>query len=53
MKNHLLFREALLQDPIPVMQYATLKERLTGRNVRNTESLYTRKKTEFVLDILR
>jgi GrpB-like predicted nucleotidyltransferase (UPF0157 family) len=52
LKNHLLFRDALLADKALCMQYAALKERLTGRNGISREQ-YTREKTEFILEVLR
>ncbi len=52
LRNHLLFRDALLQDKSLVMQYARLKERLSGLNGISRES-YTQQKTEFILEVLR
>lgn len=52
LKNHLLFRDALSADKALCMQYAALKERLTGRNGISREQ-YTREKTEFILEVLR
>lgn len=52
LKNHLLFRDALLTDKALCMQYAALKERLTGLNGISREQ-YTREKTEFILEVLR
>lgn len=52
LKNHLLFRDALLQDRALVMQYAGMKERLTGLHGISREA-YTRQKTEFILEVLR
>ena len=52
LKNHLLFRDALLADKAVCMQYAALKERLSGRNGISREQ-YTREKTEFILEVLR
>lgn len=52
LKNHLLFRDALLADKTLSMQYAALKERLTGRKGISREQ-YTQQKTEFILEVLR
>lgn len=52
LKNHLFFRDALLADKALCMQYAALKERLSGRNGISREQ-YTREKTEFILEVLR
>lgn len=52
LKNHLLVRNALLRDKDLVMQYAALKERLSGRKGMSREE-YARQKTEFILGILQ
>lgn len=52
LKNHLLFRDALLADNALCIQYATLKERLTGLKGISRDQ-YTREKTEFILEVLR
>jgi len=52
LKNHLLVREALLRDKDLVIQYASLKERLSGRKGMSREE-YTRQKTEFILGVLQ
>jgi GrpB-like predicted nucleotidyltransferase (UPF0157 family) len=51
LKNHLLFREALLSDRKLVVQYATLKINLT-KETGMTKEKYTNRKTDFIISIL-
>lgn len=51
LKNHLLFRDALLSDPELARRYALLKMLLaSGTGIAREE--YTRQKTDFVLAVL-
>lgn len=50
-KNHLLFRDALLQDTALASAYAAMKIRLANEKGMTREQ-YTRKKTEFILQAL-
>ena len=52
LKNHLLLKDALLRDKDLVMQYAVLKERLSGQRDISREE-YTRQKTAFILGVLQ
>lgn len=51
LKNHLLFRDALLKDPKLVQEYSHLKIALT-HEIGMTREIYTRKKTDFILSVL-
>lgn len=52
LKNHLLIRNALLQDAQLVAQYAGLKMQLANTPGMTREE-YTRQKTLFILDVLQ
>ncbi len=52
LRNHLLFRDALLRDKQLSAQYADLKMRLVGRQGKTREE-YTRQKTEFIISALQ
>lgn len=52
LKNHLLIRDALLQNAERMTQYAGLKMRLAGTPGMTREE-YTRQKTFFILDVLK
>lgn len=52
LKNHLLVRDALLQDAERMTQYAGLKMQLAGTPGITREE-YTRQKTFFILDVLK
>ncbi len=52
LKNHLLFRDALLADLNLVQQYAQLKNSLLSNSTITREN-YSRKKTEFIISVLR
>jgi GrpB-like predicted nucleotidyltransferase (UPF0157 family) len=51
LKNHLVFRDALLKDTALVQQYATLKQALAASTGMNREK-YTKAKTDFILAVL-
>lgn len=51
LRNHLLFRDALLADASLVNRYAALKQRLVQEEGMTREE-YTRRKTEFILAVL-
>ncbi|AQG79899.1 GrpB family protein [Spirosoma montaniterrae] len=51
LKNHLLFRDALLLDEKLVEQYSLLKIRLTKENGM-TRDKYTERKTDFIVSVL-
>lgn len=51
LKNHLLFRDALLSNPELAGSYASLKKKIAGTNGITRED-YTRQKTAFILDVL-
>lgn len=51
LKNHLLFRDALLKDPKIVQEYSQLKISLT-REIGMTRECYTKKKTDFIVSLL-
>jgi GrpB-like predicted nucleotidyltransferase (UPF0157 family) len=51
LKNHLLFRDALLQDKILADQYSRLKQSVAAYKKISGEE-YTRRKTEFILSVL-
>lgn len=52
LKNHLLFRDALLKDNQLMEQYAELKMQLASRPGMTREE-YTRRKTDFILTVLQ
>lgn len=52
LKNHLVFRNALLNDTDLVQQYATLKQTLAQSTGMHREK-YTRAKTDFILGVLQ
>ncbi len=51
LKNHLLFRDALLGDKKLATEYATLKLSLS-REKGMTKEIYTRQKTDFIVSVL-
>lgn len=51
LKNHLVFKGALLQQPMLRSQYCQLKERLVA-TPGMTRQQYNREKTEFILSVL-
>lgn len=51
LKNHLLFRDALLQDMQLTAQYAALKMKLASQPGMTREE-YTRQKTDFIITVL-
>ena len=51
LKNHLLFRNALLNDHNLVMKYAKLKNDLINEKGM-TRELYTIRKTDFIIEVL-
>ncbi|RIW15770.1 GrpB family protein [Algoriphagus lacus] len=51
LKNHLLFRDALLKNQKLVQEYSQLKLKLTKEPGMTRED-YTRKKTDFILSVL-
>jgi GrpB-like predicted nucleotidyltransferase (UPF0157 family) len=51
LKNHLLFRDALLEDKIWVNRYAALKMQLVNQKDMTREE-YTKQKTEFIISVL-
>jgi GrpB-like predicted nucleotidyltransferase (UPF0157 family) len=51
LKNHLVFRNALLNDAALVQQYATLKQAL-AHSIGMQREKYTRAKTDFILRVL-
>jgi GrpB-like predicted nucleotidyltransferase (UPF0157 family) len=51
LKNHLLFRDALLGNSKLVEQYATLKINLTNETGMTREK-YTKRKTDFIISVL-
>lgn len=51
LKNHLLFRDALLDDKILVNRYAALKMELVNQKDMTREA-YTMRKTEFIISVL-
>jgi GrpB-like predicted nucleotidyltransferase (UPF0157 family) len=51
LKNHIVFRDALLRDTTLVQQYATLKQALAASTGMNREK-YTKAKTDFILAVL-
>ena len=51
LKNHIVFRDALLKDAALVQQYATLKQALAASTGMNREK-YTQAKTDFILAVL-
>jgi GrpB-like predicted nucleotidyltransferase (UPF0157 family) len=50
LKNHLVFRDALLRNAALVQEYATLKQVLTAAD--RDRGKYTRAKTDFILQVL-
>ncbi|PAC26722.1 GrpB family protein [Flectobacillus sp. BAB-3569] len=51
LKNHLLFRDALLNDQELAAQYSTLKLNLI-REIDMTREKYTKQKTDFIISVL-
>ena len=51
LRNHLLFRDALLNDSNLVMEYSTLKNNLTQEKGMTREK-YTQRKTDFIISVL-
>ena len=51
LKNHLLFRDALRNNPTLLNEYATLKKSLAD-DLNVTREEYTLQKTEFILSVL-
>lgn len=51
LKNHLLFRDALLNDKKLVEEYSQLKAGLI-REIEMTREMYTRRKTDFIISVL-
>lgn len=51
LKNHLVFRNALLTQPELTNRYAQLKEALV-KDVHMTREDYTKRKTEFIISVL-
>lgn len=51
LKNHLLFRDALLEDKFLVSRYAGLKMELVNQKDMTREE-YTKQKTEFIISVL-
>ena len=52
LKNHIMFRDALLQDTNLVNEYSQLKIKLTTEKGMTREK-YNMKKTEFILNVLK
>ena len=52
LKNHLLFKKALLADPALVGRYADLKQVLINEQQRS-RAAYNKLKTTFILDVLK
>ncbi|HEX4875054.1 MAG TPA: GrpB family protein, partial [Chitinophagaceae bacterium] len=50
-KNHLLFRDALLADKVLAEQYSALKKTLMGEKGM-TREIYSQRKTGFILSVL-
>ena len=50
LKNHLLVKNSLLNNPILVENYGNLKKQLIRKNI--SKEAYTKQKTNFILDIL-
>ncbi len=51
LKNHLMFRDALLADERLVAQYATLKINLANQEGMTADE-YTRRRTDFIISVL-
>lgn len=51
LKNHLLFRNALLNDPILLKKYSILKHSLV-KNTNISRIAYSKMKTDFILSVL-
>lgn len=51
LKNHILFRDALLNDSKLLMEYCTLKIKLTQEKGMTREK-YTQRKTDFIISVL-
>ncbi len=52
LKNHLLFRDALLNDQVLVRAYSQLKKKLTAQEGMTREN-YTIQKTDFIISVLK
>ncbi len=51
LKNHLLFKEAIMKDPILIDQYNQLKQSLVN-SPNMTREDYSKRKTNFILSVL-
>lgn len=51
LKNHILFRDSLINDKDLIEKYSNLKKSLTD-NMKITREVYTTKKTDFIITVL-